>query len=110
MASTYNFPNHITGDTYRGAVITLSDADGNPIDIEDAAVAMRFRLGSKSGTEYHDFEISITNGAAGQITIPAQLVDWEAGVWYYDMEVTTYEDQVTTYMEGTMKVIQSVTN
>lgn len=110
MAQTYNFPNHISGDTYRGAVITLTDANGDPIDIEDAAVAMRFRLGSKSGTEYHDFEISITDGTAGQITIPAQIVDWEAGVWYYDMEVTTYEGQVSTYMEGTMKVIQSVTN
>lgn len=108
MASVYNFPNIIKGNTYRGAVITIRDENQAPINIEDAAVSIRFRLGSKSGTEYHDLEISITNGAGGQITIPEQNIDWEAGVWYYDMDVITYESQVTTYLEGTIKVIQSV--
>ncbi len=107
MAQVYNFPNIIKGNTYRGAIITI-DSGGVPIDIEDAAVSIRFRLGSKSGTEYHDLEISITDGANGQITIPAQIIDWDAGVWYYDMDVVTYEGQVTTYLEGLLKIIQSV--
>lgn len=109
MAQTYNFPNIISGDTYLGAVLTFTNADGDAINLEDAAVACRFKLGSKDGDEYNDIEISVTNGAAGQITIPAQTIDWEAGVWYYDIQITTYEGDVFTYVEGKMKVIQSVT-
>jgi hypothetical protein len=106
---TYTFPSHITGDTYRGAVITIRDENQTPINLTTGTVRIRFRFGSKSGNQFRDLTISVTNGAAGEITIPAQIINWNAGLWFYDMEVTL-SGVVTTYMEGTMRIIQSTTN
>lgn len=109
MAATYTFPNHTSGDTYLGAVFTLTDANGAAIDLTGGTVACRFRFGSKTGTKFRDITISITNAAGGEITIPEQIFDWPAGTWFYDIEVVIGA-QVFTYIEGTMRIIPSVTN
>jgi hypothetical protein len=109
MPATYNFPDHYKGDGLTPITITL-DAD-----LTDASARIDFRK-EKTG-DYAlrlstvDDTITIPAGTAadGIIVIPAQIIDIDAGVYYYDLEVTPDQGLPKTWLQGTMTVLQDVT-
>jgi len=114
MASTYNFPTHIKGDTFDGAQFTLS-LNGSAIDLTDAIITMDMRL-TPSGvsvkrlTSVGDADITIgTPASDGIFTINNQIIDVDAGKYYYDIQTEFPDGTVKTYIQGIWLIIQDVT-
>jgi hypothetical protein len=102
----------IRGDTYKGVQFTVY-ANAAPMNLSAAAIRMYIRKASKQGTITKKLAvgtgINITNGAGGQFQIDAFLVDFDAGMYYYDIEFTI-SSVISTYIEGKFEVLQDVTN
>lgn len=111
----YNFPNHISGDTFKGiSAITLLE-NGSPIDLTDCSVYVQFRsifnLASPVVFQFLSDEgnIGVTIPALGVISIPAQIIDVPAGEYDYDLQVMFPDGVVKTYLKGRFKILPSIT-
>ena len=109
----YNFPNHISGDTFKGiSAITLLE-NGSPIDLTDCSVYVQFRsifnLASPVVFQFLSDEgnIGVTIPALGIISIPAQIIDVPAGEYDYDLQVMFPDGVVKTYLKGRFKILPS---
>ncbi|SEH05268.1 hypothetical protein [Candidatus Venteria ishoeyi] len=115
MPKTYNIENHCKGDTFAGIQFTiLNTTDSTPIDLTGVAIKTQFRKHSKTGKVVKEIEtengITITNAVNGVFKFNAFVIDWSAGVYYYDIEFTFSDGTIVTYLEGTLTIIQDVTN
>ena len=115
MASTYNFPNHIKGDTMQEVVFTITVND-NPLDLTGAEINMDMRLSTDIRTLAKRFTstggdptIEITNAAGGIFKVIEQIVDVPAGTYNYDIEITLADETVKTYIAGTWIITQDQT-
>ena len=110
---TYNIPDHYRNDTWDGIVFTITDSNGDPIDLSSATVKMQIRRGIKSGkledTRTGSGQAEVTDGPNGEITIGAYVVDYLAATYYYDVQVTFPDTSVKTYIAGTWTFIEDVT-
>lgn len=113
MATTYNFPDHIKGDTFLAQAFTYK-LNGTPIDLTGGTFRMMLKRSIKSTTAVLTLStgsgITITNAAAGQWQIDSQVIDIKEGTYYYDVEFTYASGQVATYLSGRFKIIQDITN
>lgn len=110
MAQRYNFQDRIKGDTFRGADFTIN-VNGTPLDLSAASIAMEFRAGNATGqvVKRLDDGSGISFGVeTGTFSVDPFNIDWQAGIYHYDIEITI-SGVITTYVQGTMKILQDVT-
>ena len=97
------------GTTYE-TVLTLTDEDGNVLDLTDATAASQIRK-SYSSSPAAEFTTSI-NVSAGEITLTLtadQTGSIVAGRYVYDVELTDAENKITRIVEGIVTVNPQVT-
>jgi hypothetical protein len=104
---------HIKGDTYNGLCFTVT-INGVALDLTDVEINAHFRLGSKTGCKVHKFSvgngIEITDAVNGQFSLlENEIIDWEVGSWYFDIEFTYLSGKVKTYYSDILIIIQDVT-
>jgi len=112
---TYNFPNHISGDTFKGiSAISLLE-NGSPIDLTDCSIYIQFRsvfnLASPVVFEFSSDEgtIGVVFPTSGVISIPQQKIDVPAGEYDYDLLVMFPNGYAKTYLKGKFKILPKIT-
>ena len=110
-----NINNHYKGDTFDGIRYTiLNSSDNLPIDLTAATIKSQFRKSAKKGTVIKEVTdgvgITISDAVNGIFEIDSFIIDWEVSTYYYDIEITFSNGVVKTYIEGTLTVIQDITN
>lgn len=111
--TTYNFPSHIKGDTFDGAAFTLT-LNGAAIDLTDSIITMDVRLvktgvSAKRFTSVANENITITVPLEGKFEINNQVVDINAGRYFYDIQIEFPDGTIKTYISGTWTIVQDVT-
>jgi len=114
MASRYDFPETIKGDTFNGILFTILVNDVG-LDLTDAEINMDLRL-TPTGASVERFtsvgDVNITISATptdGKFTFNRQIIDVAANNYKYDIQITLADDTVKTYISGNWKIIQDVT-
>ena len=113
MAEKYNLPDSYKGDTFESIQFTIT-VNSVALDLTGATIACKFRKDSKQGVLTKSITsssgITISAPATGGIfVIDAFDLDWAAGVYYYDIEITDAASVITTYVYGTITIKQDVT-
>ena len=111
----YNIPNQLKNDTFNGIQFTLKNSTtGDPIDLTGSSIAIDFKYKSKTGVIAKSISvgsgITVAAPATGVFVIDSFLITWNIGIHYYDVEITDTNSIVSTYITGTLTVIQDVTN
>ena len=107
VAAIVQIDNQYRGDTYDGVQFTLLNTEDNsPIDLTGVNVKIQFRYNSKIG----GVQKEITDAVNGVFSINPFLIDWAPDTYYFDVQMTFTNGVVRTYIQGTIKVIQDVTN
>jgi len=115
MASTYNFPTHIKGDTFDGATFNIKVNDVS-VDLTGTIITMDLRLtldgiSQKRLTSVGDADITIAlPETLGQFSINNQIIDVDAGKYYYDIQILFPDSTVKTYIRGIWLITQDVTH
>jgi len=115
MASiaTYNFPDHIKGDTFSGVQFEVL-VNTVALDITDADITMQLKEkhdgGVKAEFSTANTKLEITDAVAGKFTFKEQIIDICAKVYIYDIEILLPNGKKHTYIKGTWKINCDVTN
>jgi hypothetical protein len=109
-ADTYNFPNHIKGDTFRGVIFEVL-VNGVAVDLTAYTIKMHLRPNAASATLSLNLTSSIEkhDPTNGKFRINAVKIDIAPRTYYYDIEFTE-GTTVRTWVSGTWTVVQDVTD
>ena len=115
VAAVVKIDNQYKGDTYDGVQFTLLNTENSsPIDLTGVAIKIQFRYDSKIGGIQKEITngngVTISNAVAGIFSIDSFLIDWSPDIYYFDIQMTFPNGVVRTYIQGTIKVIQDITN
>ena len=114
MASRYDFPETIKGDTFNGILFTIKVNDV-ALNLTDAEINMDLRLtptgdSVKRFTSVGDADITISaTPTDGIFTFNRQIIDVTANNYKYDIQIVLADDTVKTYISGNWKIVQDVT-
>jgi hypothetical protein len=112
MASIYNIPTLIKGDTFKDLQFTLS-INSVAEDLTDYTIACKFRKNTKTGRIAKAIDttagITLVDAINGVFKIDAFTCDFDVATYYYDIEFTNGSGEIDTYIQGTFKVEQDVT-
>ena len=120
---SYNFKNHVKGDTFKGVSFTITidtlDSLGvvtatTPLNLTGASIKMSLKttkntLKSELDLSTVNGKILITTPLEGKFQVVRQIVNVPAQLYYYDIQITLIDLSVNTYIEGQWKIIQDVT-
>jgi hypothetical protein len=98
------------GATYSN-IITVTSADGQPLDLTGYTVASQMRKSYQSSTAYA-FTSSIYNALQGKVRLQLSASQAEAippGRWLYDVEITSPSSIKTRVVEGIVTVNPQIT-
>lgn len=110
IPATHNFPDHYQNDGLKAFKITLKYASGNAVDLTGATVVMQLK--NSLGTV--GWEFSTRNQGNTKIEVlPGGIIQFPAiNTWSipsskftYDLEVTQPDGFVTTYLQGSWKIV-----
>lgn len=105
--STYNFPNHKKGDTFRARQINFG------FNITGAIIKMQFRIAGASTVSFEwstvDNTFNVTNATTGIVTMSKRILDFKPAKYVYDLQITDSNGNVTTYFEGSILITQDIT-
>lgn len=109
-----DFEDHLKGDTWDGYDFQILDEITLvPISLVGASIRAMFRLQGKSTKMYEMSTslgtITITNAANGEFGLDEQIINFDAGIYLYDIEVTLASGQVKTRIGGKWVIKQDVT-
>ena len=105
----------IKNDTFSSVEFEYLNEVGTPLNLTGASIRVQFRNNSKKGHVVKDVTdgdgITATDLANGRFEIDKFTpIDFEVGNYYYDVQTTLSNGDVKTYVGGTFRVIQDVTN
>jgi len=106
-----DLPDAYRGDTYAQIVLTVK-TDEQLADLSGATAKMAFKQGRKTALTWtsEDAQILVQpEGQIGKIVLPKQIIDIEAGKYLYDLQVTFPDGTRQTYIRGSIKVVDDVT-
>lgn len=106
MAAKYDFPDITKGDTFLSRTITI-EVNGSPLDLTGATPLMQLRLRPGAKVE-HEFDLTISDAAGGEITINEFDVELDYKTYYYDLQITLSDDTILTYIKGKFKVLSDI--
>lgn len=110
----YNFPQHIKGDTRKATTFKLK-LNGSALDLTGAQIAIKFRKDKAyNSEEQQTYEVGsgITISSPptdGEFELDQEDIDWPAGTYYFDVQVTDALSIKRTLLAGTFTVIQDIT-
>jgi hypothetical protein len=112
---TYDFPNHIKGDTFNGLSFTVT-VNSVALPLAGASIKMELKLNKRPETPVVktfstvDNSIVITEPSNGKFQIAKQVIDIPANIYVYDLEITLSGGDVHTYISGKWQILQDITN
>jgi|WetSurMetagenome_2_1015567.scaffolds.fasta_scaffold283618_2 hypothetical protein len=112
MQGKYDFPDTVKNDTFEGVVFTVT-VNTVALNLTNASIKMQLRnpdnyyLALELSTD--NLKIEITNAMAGIFSIVKQIVIIPAMTYIYDIQITLGDGSVKTYIAGTWKILQDVT-
>ena len=85
------------------------------IDLTDADIKAEFKTSIDAATvaltmSTDDDSIEFVDAVAGKIKFAKQVISIAAGTYYFDVQITFPNGDVKTYVNGTMTVIQDITD
>lgn len=104
----YDFKNHTKGDTFKARQFTF------PFIITGASILMQFRLKPTSATLNASMYEWKTSDNSFEIISPyvavmkSKIIDQDAGVYDYDLQITFPNGDVFTYFKGSQKITQDI--
>jgi hypothetical protein len=110
----YNFPDHISGDSWKGLNITILE-NGEPLNITDCDIFIHFRpvhnLASPIFLELTSDKNNIGTiiPEQGLLAIDVTNFDIPSGVYNYDLQINFPDGSVKTYLKGTIKILPQTT-
>jgi hypothetical protein len=111
----YDFPDIKRNSTFNARVFTVN-VNGDPLDLTGAEVFCTFRAASKTGIpklklSTLDSSITLSDPTAGKFRLEKiQNLALEAGQYFYDILIIMPNGDRKAYIEGTLRVIQNVSN
>lgn len=108
----YNFPTHISGDTFDGVQFTMN-LNGVPMSLTDVAIKCDFKKKNTSQLVLSmqvSSGITITDSAAGEFRINAFDVNLEPGNYEYDIQFTFPSLSKKTYIKGDWTITKQITS
>lgn len=106
MASTLNL---ITkkGDTFKRTDFQVI-INENPLNLTNAEVKIQLRK-QPGGIVYLEPLITIFDPTNGEFCIDEQIIDIEAYDYKYDIQITTENGEVNTWVSGLFTIINDIT-
>ena len=105
--TTYNFPNHTKGDTFKARQITLG------FDITGAEIKMQFKLPGSIQAAFEwstvDDSFVVTNAATGVLIMTKMDLNFKPSAYVYDFQVKDADDNIKTYFKGSLLIEQDTT-
>lgn len=101
------------GDTFDEVLFELKK-DGTAIDLTGATIHMQLRKAA-GGPVFLNFTsvgsegITITDAAAGKFKINSVIINLEANVYLYDIEITFASGEVRTWISGQFTILNDIT-
>ena len=104
----------VKGDTFKSVQFTFKDTGGDAIDLTGATLQIQFRYKSKKGNVAKDVSsgsgITVSAPATGVAVLDAFTpITWDAGTYYYDVQITFADTTIQTPVYGTVEVLQDTT-
>jgi hypothetical protein len=113
--SNHNFPNTVKGDTFDGAVFTIT-RNSTAIDLTDAEIIMHLRL-TPTGAIVDSFTTVGGGGLTidadptlGKFVFDSQIINLPAATYVYDIQIEFSNGVVKTYVGGKWTILQDVTH
>ena len=111
---TYNLPEILRGDTFQSRDVLIKNQTTNtPVDLTGYAIKCEFRKEIKTGTLVKTLSLgsglTLTDAVNGIFTIDDFVVEFEVGIYWYDFQMTSPSEIITTMFGGYMPVLQDVT-
>ncbi len=115
VIATKNLKDRVKNDTFASVEFTFEDELGAAIDLTGISAQCQFRYNTKIGTTVKDISIgsglTLTDAVNGILTIDAFTpVDWEVGCYKYDIQITFPSGVISTYVQGTVEILQDTTD
>lgn len=112
MSDISIIPGELNIECYKGdtlyKLLTLTDGNGDPLDLSTATVAMQIRR--KAG---EDILLSLTEGSGLTVSTNTvlidSLIDLDKGNYKYDIQFVYASGLVRTYIAGTFSVPDDIT-
>mgnify|MGYP003653887477 CR=1 FL=1 len=105
--TTYNFPDHIGGDTFKAREITFG------FDLTGAKIDMQFKSIKGGGVAFSwstvDDTFSITDPVNGVILMKSRILDERKDGYIYDLQIVNSNQDVQTYFGGRINITQGIT-
>lgn len=101
------------GDTFDEVLFELKK-DGTAIDLTSAIIKMQLRKAA-GGPIFLEFTsvasagITITDASAGKFKINSVIINLEANVYLYDIEITFASGEVRTWVSGQFTILNDIT-
>lgn len=113
----YNFIDHTAGDTFLGipfAIYDKSSGTNVPVSLIGAVIKMQIKLNPKDDIVYKELStdnslITIVDAVGGRINIESFNIDFPAGKYFYDIQITFSSGKIRTYIAGTWNILQDIT-
>lgn len=109
----YDFPDHISGDTFNGVDFQVN-VNGSPCDLTGYTIKIEVKRTQVAGkvltltTVGEDGGISIIDPPAGRFTVLPVVVALRPATYFYDIEFSK-DGVVKTWVSGTWKIINDIT-
>ncbi|MCH9621032.1 MAG: hypothetical protein S4CHLAM20_04460 [Chlamydiia bacterium] len=114
MAQNYNFPTALRGDTFNRIEFTVADADDNPIDLTGVNIYMFLKLKVSQGVKEAQFTVgngfTIIDAPNGRFDFDEKIIKENASEYKYDIQFFFPDGSTKTYLEGSWKIAQDVTD
>jgi hypothetical protein len=111
----YNFPDHRSGDTWKG-IYSLSILECNSaVNLTDCDVFIQFRsktdIASPVFLELNTYnnDIKILSEENGTISIPAKIISLPVGEYSYDLQINFPTGRSKTFLNGDFKILPQIT-
>lgn len=102
----YNFPTHISGDTFNGVKFRITK-DDVPVDLTSAIIKMYCKSSPNNVYEFSNTaeNISILDAADGMFEFKKQIIILPVRIYNYEIEITFPNEDVYTWVKGTWEII-----
>jgi hypothetical protein len=114
MATTYDFPDHIKGDTMEAVTFTIT-VNAVALNLTGASARMDVRESLK-GKQLVRYTSAVSGGLTivapatdGKLRFDEAIIDLPVGTHNYDIEITLADASVKTYISGTWTIVQDIT-
>ena len=108
----YDYWDYIKGSSTESIIFTLTDQNDNPINLTDINAFVQFRKSNETGALVKDFSvgngITLVDASNGVIQIDSFIIDFEVGIYFYDLKIEFNSNKIKTYIKGSLKVLQNV--